>query len=59
LSRKFSGYHNRDVMQNILPEAEDCKEAMEYSLDLRDIYHPPDGSGLGVDEEGTYFDDGR
>jgi hypothetical protein len=59
LSRKFSGYHNRDVMQNILPEAEDCREAMEYSLDLRDIYHPPDGSGLGVDEEGTYFDDRR
>ena len=58
LSRKFNGYHNRDVMQNILPEAEDCKEAMEHSLDLRDIYHPPDGSGLGVDEEGTYFDDG-
>jgi len=58
LSRKFNGYHNRDVMQNILPEAEDCKEAMEYSLDLRDIYHPPNGSGLGVDEEGNYFDYG-
>ena len=57
-SRKFNGYYNRDVMQNILPEAEDCKEAMELSLDLRDIYHPPDGSGLGVDEEGSYFDDG-
>ena len=58
LSRKFHGYVGRDVMQKILPEAEDCQEALEYSFDLRDIYHPPDGSGLGEDEEGNYFDNG-
>jgi len=55
LSRKFMGYHNRDVMNGILPEAEDCEEALEYCLGIRDTYCPPDG---GEDEEGIYFDDG-
>jgi hypothetical protein len=54
---KYKGYHNRDVVNGILPEKEDCLEAMEYCLGLRDTYHPPEGSGLGDDEEGNYFDD--
>jgi hypothetical protein len=54
---KFKGYHNRDVTNGILPEKEDCLEALEYCLALRDTYHPPEGSGLGDDAEGTYFDD--
>ena len=58
LSAKFRGYHNRDVLSGVLPEAEDCLEAKEYCFDVREVYHPPDGSGLGVDEEGTYFDSG-
>eukprot|EP00540_Astrosyne_radiata_P015515 CAMPEP_0116835484 /NCGR_PEP_ID=MMETSP0418-20121206/7572_1 /TAXON_ID=1158023 /ORGANISM="Astrosyne radiata, Strain 13vi08-1A" /LENGTH=198 /DNA_ID=CAMNT_0004465159 /DNA_START=15 /DNA_END=611 /DNA_ORIENTATION=+ len=58
LSPKFRGYHSRDVISGVLPEAEDCREALEYCFDVRDVYHPPEGSGLGVDEEGAYFDDG-
>ena len=54
---KFKGYHNRDVTNGVLPEKEDCLEALEYCLGLRDTYHPPEGSGLGDDEEGNYFDD--
>ena len=54
---KFKGYHNRDVTHGVLPEKEDCLEALEYCLGLRDTYHPPEGSGLGDDAEGTYFDD--
>jgi hypothetical protein len=54
---KYKGYHNRDVVNGILPDREDCFEAMEYCLGLRDTYHPPEGSGLGDDEEGSYFDD--
>jgi hypothetical protein len=56
-SFRFKGYHNRDVTNNILPEKEDCLEAMEYCLGLRDTYHPPEGSGLGDDAEGTYFNE--
>jgi hypothetical protein len=54
---KYKGYHNRDVTNGVLPEKEDCLEALEYCLGLRDTYHPPEGSGLGDDEEGSYFDD--
>ena len=57
LSSKFKGYHSRDVMAGVLPEAEDCQEAKEYCYGVRETYHPPEGSGLGVNEEGTYFED--
>ena len=56
LSFKYRGYHSRDVLNGILPEAEDCDEAREYCFGVRETYHPPEGTGLGVDEEGTYFD---
>jgi hypothetical protein len=56
LSPRFKGYLNRDTAEGILPDAEDCMEAMEKCLDLRDSYAPPEGSGLRVDSEGTYFD---
>jgi hypothetical protein len=54
---RFRGYYNRDVTNGLLPEAEDCQEALAYCLDVRDLYRPPQGSGLAVDEEGTYFDE--
>ena len=53
---RFKGYLNRDTAQGILPDAEDCAEALARCFDLRDLYAPPDGSGLVVNEEGTYFD---
>ena len=54
---KYKGYYNRDIARGTLPEREDSLEAMEYCLGLRDSYCPPDGSGLGDDMEGTYFDE--
>jgi hypothetical protein len=53
---RYRGYYNRDVTDGLLPEAEDCQEALAYCFDVRDLYRPPDGSGLAVDEEGSYFD---
>jgi len=55
LSRKYTGYMTRDIMAGIVPEREDCTDALEHCMDLRDIYEPPMGGG--VDEEGVYFDD--
>jgi hypothetical protein len=51
------GYYNRDVTNGLLPEQEDCQEALATCLDVRDLYRPPSGSGLAADEEGTYFDE--
>lgn len=56
LSRKYVGYHSRDISSGVLPEAEDCSEALDYCFDTRDVYQPPNGSGLVVDAEGAYFD---
>lgn len=48
--------YNRDAAGAILPDVDDCHEAISACLDLRDSYEPPEGSGLVVDEEGDYFD---
>jgi hypothetical protein len=56
LSHKFRGYHSRDAANGVLPESEDCEEAKQHCFHVRDVYCPPDSSGLAVDEEGTYFD---
>jgi hypothetical protein len=40
-----------------LPEAEDCQEALHTVMMRAYLYRPPQGSGLAVDEEGTYFDE--
>lgn len=56
LSHKYRGYHNRDVSNGVLPEADDCSEAQDYCFDARDSYQPPEGSGLVLDSEGSYFD---
>ena len=46
----------RDVAAGIVPEYEDCQEALEACLDLEDVYEPPLDTGLVPDSEGTYFD---
>lgn len=51
MGHRYRGYYNRDVMNGVLPEAEDCHEALESCYNIRDIYQPPDGSGL-VELEG-------
>mmetsp|Transcript_20045 Transcript_20045/g.25306 ORF Transcript_20045/g.25306 Transcript_20045/m.25306 type:complete len:131 (+) Transcript_20045:1-393(+) len=56
LSRKYQGYLSRDSMGGIVPEREDCTDALEHIMDLRDTYEPPmmfDDEG----HEGTYFED--
>jgi hypothetical protein len=50
-SIRFRGFYNRDVQNGVLPEREDSEDALSYCLDLRDLYHPPEGSGLGMDAE--------
>lgn len=51
-SRRNRGYLSRDVMSGIMPEQDDCEEALEYCQELVDVYEPPLGSGLvdGEDE---------
>jgi hypothetical protein len=53
VSRSF---YNRDVVMGVMPEVDDCQEAVAACLDLRDMYEPPEGSGLVIGEEGDYFD---
>ncbi|KAL7466250.1 hypothetical protein ACHAXS_006543 [Conticribra weissflogii] len=61
-SRTNMGYFSRDVMAGLLPEKDDCEEALEYCRELVDVYEPPLGSGLvnGEDENddmNAYFDE--
>lgn len=46
---RFRGFYNRDVSNGVLPELEDCEEALESCWNKRDVYEPPLGSGLGCD----------
>jgi len=46
LSPKLRGFYTRDLMEGSLPELDDCEEAIANCWDLRDVYMPPDGSGL-------------
>jgi hypothetical protein len=43
-------------MAGLVPEVEDCDEAKESCLSLRDLYEPP-SSAYEIDEEGIYFED--
>jgi len=54
LSPKLRGFYNRDAMNGLLPEIDDCDEALSFCMDLRDIYRPPEGA---ENEEGSYFSD--
>jgi len=61
-SRSNKGYFSRDVMSGLIPEQDDCEEALEYCRELVDVYEPPLGSGLVVgedanDEIDAYFDE--
>jgi len=55
LSRKYSGYLSRDGMSGLAPEKEDCSDAVESCLSLRDIYES--SMGFDEDDEGMYFSD--
>jgi len=48
-SSRFRGFLNRDMVNGVLPESEDCRESISFCLNLRDEYRPPDGSGLADD----------
>ena len=48
---RYRGFYNRDVVNSVLPELEDCEEALEACWNKRDVYEPPSGSGLGTEED--------
>ena len=61
-SRSNKGYFSRDAMSGLIPEKDDCEEALEYCRELVDVYEPPMGSGLVVGENendgiDAYFDE--
>ena len=56
-SSRLRGLYNRDVMNGMLPEDEDCEEALATCFDIRDVYQPPDGSGLLGDNDSSFYDD--
>jgi len=43
---RLRGYYNRDISNGVLPELEDCEEALEACWNKCDLYQPPLGSGL-------------
>lgn len=55
-SSKTKGFYQREVTNGTLPEVDDCDEALEQCLDLRDVYEPPNGSGLDTGDEEHYFE---
>ena len=55
LGPRYRGYRQRDIVNSVLPEEADCQEALEGCFDLRDVYHPPDGSEL-ANMEDMYLD---
>jgi len=57
LSAKYSGYRRKDCTAGIIPELEDCTEAMEVCDSLRDLYEPLMGGAGDEEMEGAYFED--
>ncbi len=56
------GFLSRDVMSGLIPEKDDCAEALEYCQELADVYEPPMGSGLVLEDDenddmNAYFDE--
>lgn len=49
ISPRARGYFNRDLANGLLPEIDDCEEALSSCLNLADVYRPPDGSGIAED----------
>jgi hypothetical protein len=54
LSRKYSGYLQRDVVSGLAPDSEDCTDALETCMAYRDVYEPRMNFS---DDEGGYFSD--
>ncbi len=55
LSRKYTGYLTRDNMSGLAPESEDCDDALEGCLSLRDLYEH--SMEYDDEDEGVYFED--
>jgi len=63
-SRRNAGYMSRDIAVGMMPEKDDCEEALEYCREVADVYEPPMGSGLLMgenenDDLDAYFDEIR
>jgi Tubulin domain len=56
LSPRLRNFLSRDTGLGILPEWDDCEQALGSCLALRDVYRPPRGSGLygGDDDDDDY-----
>jgi hypothetical protein len=54
-SPRFRGYYTRDVLNGVLPEMDDCEEALEACWEKRDLYHPPSGFGFDDSDNGEEF----
>lgn len=50
MGHRYRGLYNRDLMNGVLPEVEDCSMALENCYNMADTYRPPSGSGLVGDE---------
>jgi hypothetical protein len=50
------GYFLRDVAHGILPEEDECIEALSHCLDVRDLYRPPNREP-GHDDSGADGED--
>jgi hypothetical protein len=52
MGSRSRGYVNRDIINGVLPEKEDCDEALVRVWDLCDTYAPPSGTGFDSDGSG-------
>jgi len=48
---RFRGYYNRDCLNSVLPERDDCEEALEGCWDKRDLYQPPQAAGVDIEDD--------
>jgi hypothetical protein len=54
LSRKYSGYLDRDAISGLVPDSDDCTDALETCMAYRDVYEPRMNFS---DDDGAYFSD--
>jgi hypothetical protein len=53
----YYGYFSPEFTSGLIPEKDDCEEALEYCRELAEVYEPPIGSGISIDENENDDDD--
>ena len=51
------GYYSRQSALGLLPDEDDCQEAIEGCLDICEAYEPPSGSDVFGQHGGSHFYD--